>query len=174
MICCIGDIHYFTPTNDLFVFLSYVFIAIIVYSLRYWPEKEGVDRSKLEEFEIIDYDNDILGMEVPVYNEPVKNYKPMGGIGLKVGLFLVVALLASMLVFKSFERVEPFHYSGWGDPAFVETGKKRIYNFKLDEYEKESYRTTFDLPSPPEESFRGNTVVLSFKYIKEPYYDKKN
>ncbi len=181
MFYCFG---YYEPTNYLFVFLTIVFFVIFIYSLNFWPNREETDRTKLNDNQIIDYDTNVLGLEVPVYTELAKDYKPMGGIGLKIGLFVVVGFFAFFLVFKGAEKVEPISGAG-GDygyskfrysysPAFVETGKKRVCNHEFYGYEKGWFQRAFDLESPPKISDNFDTANVSFKYLKEPYFSMQS
>ena len=153
-----------------------IFIAIFFYSLFYWPNSEDIDKTKLNDNQIIGYDIDILGLEVPVYKEPVKDYKPMGGLGLKIGLFVIVAFHAFYLVFNSYKRVEPFHYAvgsvySFGGPVFIETGKKQVYQYELRGYQKEIFRNTFGVEFPLVVQY--DTLNSAFRYLKEPYFQRE-
>ena len=176
MLYCFG--YYHEPTNVLFVFITLIFGVIIFYSLFYWPEYKEVDRSKLDESEVIGYNTDVLGLEIPIYNDPVKNYKPMGGIGLKIGLFVLIAFLASMLIFKSFERVKPFHYVSnhsyyWGTEVTIkEMGNPFDYNQKNLGNRYKAYFGNFEQIIPQTTFFVNNNLEYSLKFVKEPYHRK--
>lgn len=168
MLFCLIGYNYSEPTNYLFVFISLIFIGIFIYSLRYWPSQEQIDKSKLNDEGIIDYD--VLGQEVKVYIEKTDSFKPMKVNWIKTVFLFVLGFIAFALVYASAERVEAIPYLSrgyWGSEQIIfEKGKE----IKLEESASCYFCTDFEKNDVPKLNLE-NLKKPTFTYINEPYVE---
>jgi hypothetical protein len=183
----------FFLVDFLFSIVLVLFFFGLLLSLSLLPTEEEEDKSKLDESDISTYESDVLGQPIKLYNYRSGSYKPIRKVNLKVGLLGIVIFISSLLIFKNSKRVEAISgvggysyldetskvptYKIYNDPMFpaeytVITGNRKRNTRTLYYYEREWFQRTFDLESPPKMSTHFDTIDVSFKYLKEPYYTK--
>ncbi|NJO87764.1 MAG: hypothetical protein HC831_01520 [Chloroflexia bacterium] len=152
-------------------FLILIFVGYLI--LRKKPKKKGRNRNP----DVLFYRKDVLGQPVPVFEDKSEGYKPIGGIGLRVSLFVSMAFLASFFVAKSYEKVEPIggtysYHNGWydGGPFFEQAKvKKRAYKYYLDPMFPADYIIKYK-----QSNYSSLIFENPIQYVKTPYFNQKS
>lgn len=124
MLNCFSTFDNSSPDPITFFFGLILIFLIVSFKIdKWWKNKNAKQEEVLDSSSPIYFKKDILGQEMPVYNDKSESYKPFKGLSLRISLFVLLAIFACGFLIEAPEKYEPMgDFNGWGSWISIDQG----------------------------------------------------